>query len=541
MLLGGYGLFGRHLARLLNEQDGLEVLIAGRSLSSAHALAEQLSNARGVLCDADANYFPARLRELAPALLVHLAGPFQGQDYRVAMACIEAGVHYIDLADGREFVCGIGALDAAARQAGVLVCSGASSVPALSSAAADHLAKGLASVQQIEIGISPGNRTERGLATVRAILGYCGRSLSTDDGEALVGWKTTQTHHYPSPVGARMLSPCDVPDLTLLPLRYSGRPRVRFGAGLELRLLHRGMNLIAALRRRGWVRDWSRHARPLNFVAGLLRHLGSDAGAMHVKVNGITPDGRPQQRTWQLQALRGDGPFVPTLAAAALVRALASGQMAQRGALPCVGLLTLNQFEREAQGRAISMGEARTLYRQVMGDAFEGLAAAPRHFHNLQGRWTLSGEVRTTPPASGLGRLLAALTGTPRSASTGPIQFELDAAPGRERWHRKFPHQAMQSILSLGPDGLLTERLGAARLGFSLGTMPGGGLRMTLQRMQFLGIPCPRWLMPRVVAEERGEGSRLHFHIRADVPGLGLVAGYDGWLDLENSIECKPT
>jgi molybdopterin biosynthesis enzyme len=59
-------------------------------------------------------------------------------------------------------VCGIGALHEAAVAARVVVVSGASSVPALSGAAADHLSSGLAEVDSIDIGISPGNRTERG-------------------------------------------------------------------------------------------------------------------------------------------------------------------------------------------------------------------------------------------------------------------------------------------------------------------------------------------------------------------------------------------
>ena len=82
----------------------------------------------------------AELRWLDAGVVVHAAGPFQGQDYAVARACIEARAHYVDLADARGYVCGIGALDEAARRSDVLVVSGASSVPALSSAVVDMLA-----------------------------------------------------------------------------------------------------------------------------------------------------------------------------------------------------------------------------------------------------------------------------------------------------------------------------------------------------------------------------------------------------------------
>ena len=72
-----------------------------------------------------------------------------------------------------------------------------------------------------------------------------------------------------------------MPDPALLPARYPGRPAVRFGAGVELRLLHRAMNGMAWLRRRGWVGTWLRHARWLHAASGWFQRLGSEAGAMH--------------------------------------------------------------------------------------------------------------------------------------------------------------------------------------------------------------------------------------------------------------------
>ncbi len=360
LVLGGYGFFGQRLVRRLAGWKGCTVLVAGRSQARATALVDALratatAALEAVALDLDRPDLVDALRPLRIDALVHTAGPFQGQDYRVARACIAAGVHYIDLADGRDFVVGIGALDAAARRAGVAVVAGASSVPALSGAAADRLARGLATVRRIDIGISPGNRTERGLSTVRGILVYCGRPIGPGGAHGH-GWSGRWRHRYAAPVGLRLLSPCDVPDLDLLPARYPGTPAVRFGAGLELRLLHGGMNLMAAVARRGWVRDWSAHAGLLKAASDLFRYLGSDAGAMHVEVEGADAAGAPVLRRWELLAARGDGPYVPTLAAAALLRRLAAGTL-PAGAQPCTGLLTLDDFAAEAQGLAITFGE----------------------------------------------------------------------------------------------------------------------------------------------------------------------------------------
>ena len=363
VVIGGYGFFGRRLVERLSVHASLTVTIAGRSLAQAQALADALQpKARAALraaaVDIHASDFDQHLLALSPDLLIHTGGPFQGQDYHVARSCIAAGVHYIDLADGRTFVQDITTLNGAATQAGVLVVSGASSVPALSGAAVDHLTRDMASVRSIDIGISPGNRTERGLSTIQAILTYCGKPLPST-GEPVFGWSSTWRHIYPAPVGERLMSPCDVPDLALFPQRYAGTPQVRFGAGLELRFLHRGMNVMAALVRAGIVKDWSRHTRLLKAASDWFLHWGSDVGGMHLRVEGLDAEGTWRSRLWHLLAIRGDGPYVPTLAAAALVRRFLEGALPQRGAMPCVGLLTLDDFARETDGLAITMQEAQ--------------------------------------------------------------------------------------------------------------------------------------------------------------------------------------
>jgi saccharopine dehydrogenase-like NADP-dependent oxidoreductase len=359
VVIGGYGLFGSRLVRRLARDPALVVVVAGRRLALADAFVLSLQpTARAELhaaaMDAQSASFEADLARCQPDAVVHASGPFQGQDYHVARACIRQRVHCIDLADGRAFVTGIGALDTLAKEAGVLVASGASSVPALSSAVVDHLARGLIEVRAIDIGISPGNRTERGLATVQGILSYCGQPVLHADGHRAIGWGRSHRHRYAPPVGTRWLSPCEAPDLTLLPARYPGTPTVRFGAGLELGFLHLGMNLMAAAVRVGLVHNWATHAPWLLRVADLFKGWGSDAGAMHVQVKGVDHQGAAVCRTWELLATDGDGPYVPTLAAAALVRKLAAGDMGTTGAMPCMGLLSLNDFTDAAAGLRIT-------------------------------------------------------------------------------------------------------------------------------------------------------------------------------------------
>lgn len=362
LVIGGYGFFGQRLANRLARMQGVHVLIAGRHLDEARRLAMRLTEGgctatvEGIALDIDDALLPDRLADLHAAAVVHTGGPFQNQDYRVAEACIAAGMHYIDLADGRRFVCDITRLDDQARTAGVLVVSGASSVPALSGAAVEMLATDMAHVDGIDIGINPGNRTERGLGTLRAILGYCGapflvRRSGMD--RTTIGWLASRRIDYPSPVGKRYIADCDVPDLELLPQRYPGVKDVSFGGGVELSLLHFGMRLLAWSRYRGLVRNWADHASCLKTVSDWFLGFGTADGAMHVIVGGRNGHGAAVKRRWYLVATDGDGPYVPTLAAAAVVRGLMNGHVRQRGAMSCLGLLPLDHILAEAEGLAI--------------------------------------------------------------------------------------------------------------------------------------------------------------------------------------------
>ncbi|MEO7403108.1 MAG: saccharopine dehydrogenase NADP-binding domain-containing protein [Burkholderiales bacterium] len=356
IVIGGYGFFGERLCRLLAKIDRVSVCIAGRDARRASALAAELG-ATSLSLDAQSLGLATLLRTERAEFVIHTGGPFQHQAYHVAQACIAAGAHYVDLADARAFVCGIGALDATARAAGVAIVSGASTLPALSSAVIDALSSELTRVDAIRIGVSPANRTERGLATVRAGLSYCGRPIETWRNGARAttfGWSDLARYTYPAPVGVRWHAAVDVPDTTLFPVRYAGVRDISARFGLELPILQFGMVAFSALGRIGLVRDWSRYARPLKWLGDCLIGFGSGNGGMHVEVDGLARDGSAITRRWVLVARDNHGPYVPTLAAAALVRQALEPGALRLGASPCVGLLSLAAIEREARGLGIT-------------------------------------------------------------------------------------------------------------------------------------------------------------------------------------------
>jgi saccharopine dehydrogenase-like NADP-dependent oxidoreductase len=349
IVLGGYGNFGARICRALANTPGMELVIAGRDLAKASALAAQCQAAAAVI-DIHDPRLDEVLRSLGAGLVIHTAGPFQEQGYRVAQAVAAAGAHYIDLADGRRFVCDFpAALDQAYQAAGTIAISGASTVPALSAAVVDFLSTGWRSISDIAFCIAPAQTAPRGVATMAAVLSYCGAPIEVWQGGRWVtqyGWAAPQMEHF-ARLRPRLASLCDIPDLELFPARYPGVQAVRFCAALEIGLSQRSLATLAWLRRRGLLAHPERLAALLNRAADLLDPFGSALGGMVVRVAGIDANGAPIERAWHIAADDDNGPEIPCMAAILLARRLATGQLSGSGARTSAGQLTLADFEPE--------------------------------------------------------------------------------------------------------------------------------------------------------------------------------------------------
>ena len=349
IVLGGYGNFGARICRALANSPGIELVIAGRDLARASALAHTLG-VRAARIDAADSGLGAVLRELGAGMVIHTAGPFQQQGYGVPMAVAEAGAHYIDLADGRRFVCDFPqALDEAFRKRGRVGISGASTVPALSSAVVNDLTRGWRSIIEIESSIAPAHTAPRGIATMAAVLNYCGAPVQVWQGGRWVtrhGWAAPERVEY-ARLAPRMAALCDIPDLELFPAHYPGVQSVMFRAALELGVSQRGMALIGALRRIGVVKQPERLAGILNRSADLLNGFGSALGGMVVRVRGADAAGAPITRSWHIAADHDHGPEIPCMAAILLARRIVADALPRAGAFTSMGLLELAEFEPE--------------------------------------------------------------------------------------------------------------------------------------------------------------------------------------------------
>ena len=350
VVLGGYGNFGVRICRALAGEPGIDLIAAGRTPPSRVQDGSRHPRIQTARLDLASQGFAKALKDLAPELVIHCAGPFQGQDYRVCSAAVAARAHYIDLADGRKFVTEFANRnDDVTRGADRLAISGASSVPALSSAVIDSLVGEFRQVEHIQIAIAPAQRAPRGAATIAAVFSYAGRPfswLSEGTWKQVWGWQELRRLRF-AKLGSRWAAACDVPDLELLPIRYPGVQTVEFRAALELGVEHLALWTAAALRRVGIPLALERWSRPLDRLASFLGPLGTERGGMLVSLKGIRLDGRRARREWHLTADANDGPEIPCMAAILLAKKFAKGEISARGAFPCMGFLTLGEFETE--------------------------------------------------------------------------------------------------------------------------------------------------------------------------------------------------
>lgn len=354
LLVGGYGNFGKFIAQRLACEPTIRLIIAGRSAENARQLAQELDAEWAKLDIAAA--LDESLHELKPDILIHTSGPFQEQSYEVAEACIRNQVHYVDLADGRDFVTNIDRLDAKAKDARVLIVSGASTVPGLTAAIVARYAGEFAALETLEFAIATAQQTNRGLATVKAVLGYAGRPFTTlIDGrmQKIYGWQGLTWRRFRG-LGLRSLANCDIPDLALFPKLFPTLRTIRFRAGLELPLLQFGLWLLTWLVRAGIMPNLRSAAPTLLRASRLFDVFGTDDSGFYMEMRGRGPTGAMQRLIFDLTARAGDGLMIPCIPAIVLTMRLARDEVAVRGAQACIGLIDLDAILDELKSLRIT-------------------------------------------------------------------------------------------------------------------------------------------------------------------------------------------
>jgi len=550
LIVGGYGTFGGRLVRLLADGARLTILVAGRSQRKAEAFCARVTAQAALVPTAfdRARDVVRQIAALRPDIVVDASGPFQiyGDDpYALVEACLAQRVHYIDVADDPDFVDGIARHDAQARDTGVAMLSGASTTPVLTLAVIRKLARGI-SPRTITAGIAPSPFSDIGLSVVRAIASYAGKALTVRrHGRATTATALVDSRWFTiAPPGCEPLprmrfSLVDTPDRIFVPRLWPEAASTWLGAGPRPALWHRALSTLALLHRWHLFPKLTPFARLFHAVITRLR-WGENRGGMFVEIEGATDSGETVTRSWHMIAQGDDGPFIPSMPAAAIIRKFLAGDMPANGARACLNDLELEDYERLfARFRIITgMRERRAsdaalpLYRRILGEAWHRLPETIRAMHDGTGTWIARGRANIDRGRNPLARLIGFIIGFPRASNDIPVSVRFEAKDGRETWTRDFAGKHFSSLQFEGRganEALACERFGPVTIAMAL-VLDGDCMRLISRRCTVFGIPLPKFLHPRGGIHESADDNRFNFHVEIGFPWTGLIVRYRGWL-----------
>ncbi len=478
------------------------------------------------------------MAQLKAFCVVDAAGPFQGGSLNFAKAAIEAGCHYVDLADARDFVSKFTQLHDLAGARGVVAVSGASSTPALSIAVIDDITSGWTRIDEVQTSILPSGRAQMGLSVVRAILSYAGRPVRLwrhGRWDLVPGWALLARRDVEG-LGRRFLSLVETPDLDLVPAKFTAVRSVTFLANVELAVMHLGLWFLSLFVRLKLVRSLVPFARPLHWVAQILAPFGSDRGGMCVDVTGVNADGQLVRSNWSLIADAGHGPHIPSLPALCVIRGLLDGSLSKQGAFACAGIVKLDKLEEQFKRfsirtmRHVILLEALPLFRRAH-EKFVLMPQCVREAHAPDPASELEGEVEIEAGANAFARLAAWFAGFPTRSQRCSAEVTIERAGNDELWIRRFGSHVFQSILSMGTGpNHIRERFGSITIDLEL-VADRKGFSLTVRGWSVLGIPLPRLLAPTTHASASSDSDgRYRFDTLITWPLAGRLVRYHGWL-----------
>jgi saccharopine dehydrogenase-like NADP-dependent oxidoreductase len=331
LIVGGTGYFGRLLAEDLRRYANCELVLADRRTADLRNSASLVAALSGV------------------SIAICAAGPFQTLPTTLAELCLSRGIHYIDFADDRDFVRKVRSLVPSEGDLPA-VCSGWSTVSALSGVLARIGVAGLGEVRAIYVHMAPGNRNPRSAGTIASLLNSVGRQFiiyRDNVWHQVMGWSEPRGFLFPKPIGYRRGYLVDVPDHESFPDLFQART-VEFRTAAELRMLNTALSALAWLKKRKVVRSWIPWTEALTSAAAMLSFAGHDWGAVGVEV-----EGHNARRRVSVVATSG-GPRIAVMPASVMTVSLLSGSE-RRGLVSPADWLTREQLHEECQRRGFQL------------------------------------------------------------------------------------------------------------------------------------------------------------------------------------------
>jgi hypothetical protein len=265
LIAGATGVMGRRLVALAERLLPHVEILRGSRRGRDGALALDLHDA-------------ASVRHALPGVgvLINAVGPFEYDPAPLLAGCVQAGCHYVDLAETPAFIVAVerAARDLDAARAGVCVLSGCSTVPGLVQVLAQRWA-GRQDVCRVRVLLSMGSANPVSATLLYSLLRPLGTRAA--DGSRYFGRLVRKEFHdTPSRLYGLYPSAFDRDGL-----RLGGRPvPATFHAGLDRSAYGRALWLAARLL--PWLSDrwlWAM-CRGVQPVMPLVRRLGSRLGIL---------------------------------------------------------------------------------------------------------------------------------------------------------------------------------------------------------------------------------------------------------------------
>ncbi len=352
VVYGGSGYFGRLLVEDLLEHSDANVIIASRNPGRLDFNRFE-SRVKFVISDInDCDSVAATIEGAKVA--IGCVGPFQGLTLNLLRACIEKKVHYIDVADDRDFMERCHSLSDQIERAGIMAFVGCSVVPGISSLLTKFCQDEISNIEKTRIFITPGTRHPRGPGSFLCLLSTVGEpySILVDGNRMMVkGWSRRERVEFPSPLGTRhVYFVVDIADYFLQPL-YFKTQTVEFKIGSELDFLNRS---LAVLR---WVKQSLGFKRldglmPLaRMIIYLASWFGTSQGAVMVEVTGGKAADSQKISLSVYTERRGE--IIPTVLASIAAQMIICAEVAYSGILPLPDAIPRDRFMTELSKRNI--------------------------------------------------------------------------------------------------------------------------------------------------------------------------------------------
>ncbi|MDB2439111.1 DUF4166 domain-containing protein [Hellea sp.] len=545
LIIGGYGTFGYGIADLLSDEADLTITLAGRNLGKAQVACKTLSGeATFAALKLDRNGDIAAQIETPPDIIIDASGPFQnygdGKRDNVIEYALAYGCHYLDICDDLDFVDHIRGFDAHAKENSITLLSGLSTYPVLTAAAARELSQQMDGITDIRAGIAPSPKAVMGRNVITAVAAYAGKKKVgvLRGGEFTNIHGLTETHRETicvpgqKPLPNILFSVVEGPDPQELPRHFNGLQNIWMSAGPRPEFLHRSLIGLAWLVRLkllpniAWLTGL--FYKTQSFVS-----LGEHRGGMFIRASNET-----ESRSWHMIAEEDDGPRIPAIPSAIMVRKWLRGETVPTGARTAITDINLSDFDTEFSKLKITHGihndgvKGRNLYEKILGETYNEMSEPLRNLHRIEAGKTFEGRCKVTRGKNPLSHIVATFLRFPKASPDIPVKVVLTKDGDKEIWERFFDGRRMVSIQEAGrgkQNRLVIERFGPIAVYLAILVQDGRQVLKTTGWSIF-GIPLPKFLTPGGDVFEHDADGRFNFHVDLVAPIFGRLVKYEGWL-----------